>query len=852
MTLPALSRCSSELASFERLLLNGHTDVSGLTLAIHDWSAERRLIIQSLFDPTERAKLYDEFIRSKMTISPESGLSGTYSHHPSRSLLYPFQQDITDWALRRGRAAVFADCGLGKTPMQLVWADTVAQFTGKPVLILAPIAVSDQTVLEGLKFNVPVSLCESDRETFDHAQVYISNYERLHWFHGKEERLGGIVLDESSILKSFDGKFRQMIVDFSNPIPYRLACTATPAPNDLVELCNHADFLGIMRPKEVKALFFKQAQDARGQAHTWRLKHHAAEDFWSWLASWSVSLRRPSDLEYKDDGFMLPPLTYTDHKTQDTGVDASGVQGRLKARRASIEDRVMACAELVNDSDETWIVWCNLNDESKLLTECIAGAIELTGSQPHKKKEEILLGFSSGKIRVLVTKPRIAGFGMNWQHCHRMAFVGLSDSYEQLYQAVRRCWRFGQTQPVSVSIITSENETEVVENIERKEKQSTQIMDELVKRTSVYSIENCKRKDMAYREDIAMGEGWTMLLGDSVKLLDSACEPDSVGLSVFSPPFPSMYVYTNSPQDVGNVKGIEELIDHFRFVSAPLLKVTMPGRSTCIHITQAVSFKGVDGYIGIKDFRGKLISMMEEVGWIYYGEVCIDKNPQVKAIRTHDSGLLFKSLSTDSAQMHMALADYVIQFKKPGVNPKPIRAGISERYGTKEDGWITAEEWIEWASPVWYRRPEEYIVDRDWKKEIGALKVKDEIKDKLVQMVTSKKLLSGGIKETDTLQVRMARDSQDERHLCPLQLGVIERCIKLWSNPGDLVVDPFAGIGSTGYQALEYKRQFLGVELKESYWKVACEYLSKKEHGEAEKEAAREDETYSSVGVEYE
>lgn len=285
-----------------------------------------------------------------------------------------------------------------------------------------------------------------------------------------------------------------------------------------------------------------------------------------------------------------------------------------------------------------------------------------------------------------------------------------------------------------------------------------------------------------------------------------------------------MYVYTNSPNDVGNVRDINELIDHFRFIAAPLLKVTMPGRSCCIHITQAVAFKGVDGYIGRKDFRGKLISVMEESGWIYYGEVTIDKNPQVKAIRTHDSGLLFKSLSTDSAQMHMAQADYVIQFVKPGENPHPIKAGISEKYG--KGGWITPEEWIEWAAPVWYRRPEEYT-DSKLREELtkACKNLDDDSRSSILSIVSSRKLRFGGIKETDTLQVKAARDGQDERHLCPLQLSVIERCIKLWSNPGDLILDPFAGIGSTGYMALGLGRTFTGVELKESYYNVACQNL---------------------------
>lgn len=287
------------------------------------------------------------------------------------------------------------------------------------------------------------------------------------------------------------------------------------------------------------------------------------------------------------------------------------------------------------------------------------------------------------------------------------------------------------------------------------------------------------------------GDTWTMLLGDSVERVREL-EPETVGLSVFSPPFPGMYVYSDSERDMGNSRSIEELIDHYRFLIPGLLKATMPGRSCCVHLTQTLRIKYLDGYTGIRDFRGAVIAAMEEGGWIYYGEVCIDKDPQVKAIRTKDQGLLFKSLANDASRMHMALADYLLQFRKPGENPEPIRAGISERYGNP-DGWISAEEWIEWAAPVWYRASEHY---------------------------------PGGIRETDVLNAAVARVDADERHIAPLQLGVIERAVKLWSNPGDLVLSPFAGIGSEGVVAVKHGRRFVGIELKPSYFETACRNIA--------------------------
>lgn len=609
------------------------------------------------------------------------------------------------------------------------------------------------------------------------------------------------MLDESSILKSFDGIVRKQIIEFASSIPFRLACTATPAPNDLLELSNHAEFLDIMTGKEIIALFFTQDGNT---THAWRLKGHARRDFWKWMASWSVAIRTPSDIGFDNAGFILPALNVHSIKVESPvpdgmlfGVNASTLLERRQARRDSLTDRVKLCADLVNKSSEPWVIWCNLNAESQALTKAIKGAVEVTGSDSNESKAANLMAFSEGSIRVLISKPTIAGHGMNWQHCNKMAFVGLSDSFEQLYQATRRCWRFGQTRPVDVYHITSEAEGAVVANIERKEQQAAEMFAEIVSEMKGLQLDMAKKAEAEYKRAVERSKDadeWALYLGDSIEVIDEI-ESDSVGLSIFSPPFPGMYVYSNSPRDVGNTQTIDEMIEQFQFLIPKLLRITMPGRHCCIHLTQSVAFKGVDGYIGIKDFRGRVIQAMERDGWTYYGEVCIDKDPQVKAIRTKDRGLLFKTLANNSSHMHMALADYLLQFRKPG-DSAPIRAGISERYDNP-NGWITPDEWIEWAAPVWYRQTKDY---------------------------------PGGIRETDVLNVAQARETDDERHLCPLQLGVIERAVKLWSAPRDIVFSPFAGIGSEGYESIRLNRRFIGIELKRSYWKSAIHNLRMAEH----------------------
>lgn len=746
-----------------------------------------------------REMTYDDFVQLKRSIVESVGFEPVDEINP---MLFPFQKAVVKWALGRGRAAIFADCGLGKSPMQLEWARHVHLKTGAPVLILAPLAVAQQTAREGEKFGVSVQLCESDADVTN--GVNITNYEKLHKFTAGQ--FGGIVLDESSILKAFDGQTRKQITDFVESILFRLACTATPAPNDLIELTNHAEFLNVMSGKEIIALYFTQDGNT---THQWRLKGHARRDFWRWMAEWTVAIRKPSDLGYSDDGFILPPLRMHQSTVaqkeplegQLFAMEAQTLQERRSARRSTLGDRVSECAALVNASTEPWIVWCDLNAESQALAKAIPGSVEVTGSDTIAHKEKSMMGFSRGEFRVLVSKPSICGFGMNWQHCNNMAFVGLSDSYEAMYQAIRRCWRFGQKKEVHCHVITADTEGAVVRNIQRKEKQAMEMFENIVREMNGLQLGGQVRNEMTYREDMEEGDGWKLYLGDSIKRIDEI-ESESIGLTVFSPPFPGMYAYTNSPNDIGNTDTIETFIEHFRYLvgKEKLLRIMKPGRIAAVHLMQLTAMKGRDGYIGIKDYRGKTIQMMTEEGWIYHGEVTIEKNPQIQAVRNKERGLLFKSLATDSAVMRMALADYLILFRKPGENPDPIKAGMSEKYNPGA-GWITEAEWIEWASPIWFRQ---------------------------------RAGIPGGIAETKVLNVAQAKDTDDERHLCPLQLGVIERAVKLWSAPGETVFSPFNGIGSEGYESIRLNRKYIGIELKESYWKSAIRNLR---HAEESKQS---------------
>lgn len=420
---------------------------------------------------------YADFLNAKRIVDPPTGFEPNGSINPA---LFDFQKDVVRWALRRGRACLFEDCGLGKTPQQLEWANRVVEKTGKNVLILCPLAVARQTEREGKKFGIEVREVPSSDDV--KPGISVTNYEKLHRF--DPSAFTGIVLDESSILKSYDGKTRTEILNCFSRTPYRLACTATPAPNDLMELGNHSEFVGAMSRSEMLSMFF--VHDG-GDTSKWRLKGHAESDFWRWICSWAVNIRKPSDLGYADENFKLPELHIEEHVVQAShsmdgflfALPASSLEERRNARSVTIHERAQVAAELANATDDPWLVWCNLNEESSVLRKLIKGAVEVRGSDSQEHKENSMRGFSDGSIRCLITKPTIAGFGMNWQHCARMAFVGLSDSYEQFYQATRRCWRFGQTREVYSHVIISSIEGAVVANIKRKEAEASRLAREM-------------------------------------------------------------------------------------------------------------------------------------------------------------------------------------------------------------------------------------------------------------------------------------------------------------------------------------------------------------------------------------
>lgn len=433
---------------------------------------------------------YLEFVKHKQLIAETSGFELTRdSLHP---ILFDFQKDIVLWALKRGKAAVFAGTGLGKTLMQTEWAKHVNDHTGGRVLILAPLAVATQTAREAEKIDLTVHVCQDDSDVRD--GVNITNYEKMHKF--DLTQFTGIVLDESSILKSYTSATRDSIINGFQRTPYKLACTATPAPNDFMELGNHSEFLGIMSRTEMLSMFF--VHDG-GDTSKWRLKGHAEQKFWEWVASWGVMIRKPSDLGYDDGDFELPPLNVSDVVVE-TGKAPEGylfamqvqtLQERQTARRSTVNERCAATAEIINSSEEQFLVWCDYNSEQDELEKLIGDkCVSIRGNTGEDDRLRMEQAWREGRKQVLVSKASIFGYGLNWQHCSNIIFAGLSDSFELQYQAIRRCYRFGQTKPVNVYMVTSDLEGAVAANVKRKEADFEKMQDEMSQFTRSIVREN--------------------------------------------------------------------------------------------------------------------------------------------------------------------------------------------------------------------------------------------------------------------------------------------------------------------------------------------------------------------------
>jgi len=701
---------------------------------------------------------YIEFLQTKQKTHVLSGFE--VDETDLNTNLFPFQKFIVKRALKAGKYAIFADCGLGKTLMQLEWAYRVSKKTKKRVIILAPLVVVEQTKREAIKFNIDIDLVDAD------------NYEQLNNI--DTSIYGGVVLDESSILKNFEGETKKLILDRFISTPYKLACTATPSPNDPMELGNHSEFLDVMSRNEMLAMYF--VHDG-GETAKWRIKGHAVKMFYQFVGTWSIMLNKPQDIGFEMVGYALPSLNLIEKQIvtpkRDNGslfndaiISATNFNQELRFTKT---ERLNEVVNIINSRpDENFIIWIKQNEEGELLRKLIPEAIEVKGSDTNEWKKEKLLGFANNEFRILITKTKIASFGMNFQNCRNQIFASLDFSFEGLYQAIRRSYRFGQTNEVNIYLITTDTMANVNQSINRKQKQFEIMQDEMSKAINA-NLNGTSMQLADFDIEEEQNNWFKIKRGDCVQLIEEI-PSESIGLSVFSPPFAELYTYSNHIEDMGNSKDYNEFLTQFSFLIKELYRVVMSGRNVCVHCMDLPIQKGKHGFIGLRDFSGLLLKAFEDAGFVYASRITIWKDPVVEMQRTKALGLLHKQVKKDSTMSRVGIPDYVMIFRKDGDRDNPVK---------NTD--MSVDLWQKYASPVWM-----------------------------------------DINYGNTLQgFRNGREENDEKHICPLQLDTIERLIHLYSNKGDTVLTPFMGIGSEVYQAVKMERKAVGFELKESYFDLA-------------------------------
>ncbi len=717
--------------------------------------------------PKQNQMDYKTFLETKIKKASQSGFD--IQESKLNKMLFPFQKFIVKRMLKQGKGAIFADCGLGKTPMQLEWANQIAKHTKKPVLILTPLAVSGQTIEEGVKFHIPVK-----RYNGTDFPIQISNYEQIENIDCS--KFAGIVLDESSILKNFEGETKKKIIETFADTDYKLCCTATPSPNDLMELGTHAEFLNVMGRNEMLSTYF--VHDG-GETSKWRIKGHAVNEFWDWVSSWALMLALPSDIGFSDEGYILPELNIDEFKVttpkrengklfNDVAVNTINFNSEL---RLTILERTSQVENIVNNSDESFVIWVKHNGEGDLLKKRIIDSVQVKGSDSPEVKEKYLLGFAHDEYKILITKAKIAQFGLNFQNSHNQIFASLDFSFESLYQCIRRMYRFGQKHKVNIYLITTDTMQNVIESIRQKQKQFQEMQNQMSIATQRNYLKTNKQLKTMDTNRIEESESFKMILGDCVQAIKTIPN-QSIDFSIFSPPFADLYTYSSHLEDMGNSKDYNEFVVHFGFLVKELQRVIQPGRLIAVHCMDLPIQKGKEGIIGLRSFSDMIINSFNANGFIYHSRVTIWKDPVIEMQRTKALGLLHKQVKKDSTMSRVGLPDYLLVFRDRRVNEKPVKTDIP------------VDLWQKWASPIWY-----------------------------------------DINYSNTLQKDSARENEDEKHICPLQLDTIERSILLWSNEGDTVLSPFAGIGSEGYQAIKNNRKFIGVELKESYYQQAVNNL---------------------------
>ncbi len=758
-------------------------------------------------------KDYKEFLKAKEKSHISSGFD--IDESKLNKQLFDFQKFTVKRALKEGKYAIFADTGQGKTPMQLEISHLVTEYTNKPALILAPLAVTGQTIEEGSKFGIDIKRLESD---VIGKGIYITNYEQLDNI--KTDEFVCICLDESSILKNATGKYRNKLIEVFKNTPYKYCFSATPSPNDPMELGNHSEFLDVMSYNEMLAMYF--VHDATNTSK-WRLKGHAISKFYEFVSMWSIMYSHPKDIGFVSSEFDLPELNIIDRQVKTpvpdgvlfggTAVNATDYHQSLRDTQQERINETIKIIEKIPDHEQV-IIWTKQNPEAitiyKQLTKLGYDCRNVQGSDSQEKKENDLLGFAHNQFRILITKQSIASKGLNYQNCGFQIFNSVDFSFELTYQAMRRSWRYGRKDSVTCYMVTTDRMLNVVKT--QKDKQASFTL--MQERMSIAINKNLNKKitQMIDKTQDIKTDDYLLMRGDCVQRIKEVND-SSQDLIVFSPPFADLYTYSNHVEDMGNVSGYDEFVEQFRYLAVELKRVIKPGRIIAIHCMDLPTLKSRDGYIGIRRFSAMIGDMFEELDMFLHSEFTIWKDPLLAAVRTKTIGLAHKQLMKDSTIIRAGLPDRVLCFKTKEENQVPVQKELLSSYVPMHefDTFPTSKSKF---NEFWgYDPHSKYSKDEQYSHHVW-------------QRYASPIWMD--IDQTNTLQWSKARGKNDEKHICPLQLDVIERLILLYSNEGETVFSPFGGIGSEGYQALKMGRKSISIELKESYFN-----LNKRNHANA-------------------
>jgi len=750
---------------------------------------------------------YQEFLETKRKSIIESGFE--INENDLNPMLFDFQKFTVKRALNAGKYAIFADTGQGKTPMQLEIADKVIPHLEKDkyVQILAPLAVTGQTIKEGIKFGVHVG------RNGDDSIIQICNYEQIDNINFS--KIGCLIIDESSILKNESGKFRNKLIELSKNIPYKFCFSALPSPNDPTEMGNHSEFLDAMTYNEMLAMFF--INDSKKQKGSkWRLKGHGIDRFYEFVSAWSIMYSHPKDIGFPNDKFDLPKLNIIERQVSTPlplGVMFAGEAVSATDYHSSLRDtqdqRILETISIIENDipkGEPIIVWTKQNPEAiaicKQLNKLGFDCRNVQGSDSPEKKELDLLGFANLDYQILVTKESIASMGLNYQHCGNQVFNSIDFGFEKTYQALRRSWRFGRIEDVNAFMVTTDRMVNVSKAQDDKYKQFKTMQKNMSKAVNK-NLNNEITSSVISTEDIKTDDYWLMR-GDCVQRIKEV-DDNSIDVMLFSPPFADLYTYSNHIEDMGNVVNYDEFVNQFRFLVTEIKRVIKPGRIVAIHCMNLPTLKGRDGYIGLRRFPAMIGDLFEEVNMILHSEHAIWKDPLLAAVRTKTKGLAHKTLIKDSSQVRTGIADMMLCFKTKEENEIPIEHDLLRGYIPMHE-FDTFPISISGFNEFWgYDTESDYSKDEQYSHHIW-------------QRYASPVWMD--IDVTNTLQAAKGRGKNDEKHICPLQLGAIERILTLYSKKGETVLSPFGGIGSEGYQALKMDRKSISIELKESYFNM--------------------------------